>query len=935
MESARIRTQRTLEWAQRVEWGLLLALALAIVAAMPFLTRPGLPRATDAELHVYRAAELGHTLREGELYPRWAPDLYLGYGYPIFNYYAPLTYYLANAADLLPGFDIVSGVKVVFVAGLLLASTGAYLLGRSMFGRTAGVLAAASYVFAPYIVFIDPHVRGDLAEHFAVCLLPLVFYTFDLVVTGRRTRWALLSSVSLLGALVLSHNLTALVGAGLLGAYWLWGLIAAPARRCEAGWGALVFTLAAGLVAFFWLPALAEWDAVNLVVTGPGHFDFRQHFVALTDLLAPSRILDLGATAPRFRFNLGLAQWVLAAPGAIWFVARRGSKLMAYFSAMGLLLCLLITSASRPLWEAIPPMAYLQFPWRLLGPANLMLAVAAAGSVAFLQARVGGQRERIALTTGGLALVLALALLVLYPPMWLPDFGSTSSLDIIEWEIESLAFGTTSTGDFVPKGAALVPMGPTESLLASYAGGGPVDRVNRATLPEGARVEVASHRQLRQVYEVSSETGFILRLYTFYFPGWRATIDGEPAEIAVADPEGFITVRVPAGEHTVGVRFGDTPPRTAGWAVSGVALASLVAALVRLRPSRRRPAPESQGAQPPVVDVICLGSVLLLFVLVKSWVVDPHDDWLRQTSPPGQVLDAGFLAGADFGGQIELIGYDMPSEPVKAGDTISVVLYWRALRPLDDNYQSFVHLTQPESVLWGQEDHLNPGGMPTTRWPMEQYVWDEYQVRVQPGTPPGEYVLSAGLYLLYDNYRLPLLDASGQASSDRFVLGTIHVVRSRHPPRVAELDMAQMLDVSFEVSGVTLVGTTQSAERFSLGDGPLTLTLFWRADEAHPAASARSVSLVAADGAAVWCAQGAPGGYSFQDWASGEVVRDLLLVSPEDLSALPGGEYRLRVMVVRTGEGASQSVDVGRVWLEWSESDGGNAQAASGSLQCP
>ena len=71
-----------------IDRGLWLVVALALVAAGPFLTRPGLPRQTDAELHVYRAAELGRTLRAGAVYPRWAPDLYLGYGYPIFNYYA-------------------------------------------------------------------------------------------------------------------------------------------------------------------------------------------------------------------------------------------------------------------------------------------------------------------------------------------------------------------------------------------------------------------------------------------------------------------------------------------------------------------------------------------------------------------------------------------------------------------------------------------------------------------------------------------------------------------------------------------------------------------------------------------------------------------------------------------------------------------------------
>jgi uncharacterized membrane protein len=176
-----------------------LVLALALVAAAPFLTRPGLPRETDTELHIYRAAELGHTLRAVVFYPRWAPDFYFGYGYPIFNYYAPLTYYLANLFDLLPGVDIVGGVSAVFVLGLLLASLGSYLLGRELFGPAAGVLAAASFTFAPYVVYIDPHARGDLAEHFAVCLLPLAFYAFRRLMNGPGSRWTVVPLLALGG----------------------------------------------------------------------------------------------------------------------------------------------------------------------------------------------------------------------------------------------------------------------------------------------------------------------------------------------------------------------------------------------------------------------------------------------------------------------------------------------------------------------------------------------------------------------------------------------------------------------------------------------------------------------------------------------------------------------------------------------------------------
>ena len=152
---------------------------LAALAAWPFLTRPGLPRDTDAELHVFRAAQLGEALRGGAGYVRWAPDLWYGYGYPIFNYYSPLTYYLANLFTLF-GLGIVDAVKAVFVLGLFGAAAGMYVLVRSNWGARAGIIAAAAYVLSPYLLFIDPHMRGDLAEFFALALFPWLLWAFQI-----------------------------------------------------------------------------------------------------------------------------------------------------------------------------------------------------------------------------------------------------------------------------------------------------------------------------------------------------------------------------------------------------------------------------------------------------------------------------------------------------------------------------------------------------------------------------------------------------------------------------------------------------------------------------------------------------------------------------------------------------------------------------------
>src|SRR5512143_2274959 len=126
---------------RRFDLNLITILIVVVIAALPFLTRPGLPRHTDLELHVFRAAEYGEVLRDGILYPRWAPDFYYGYGYPIFNYYAPFTYALASLLAIPVG--IVAGVKGVILLAFFLAAIGMYYFARRHFSSTAGVIAAA------------------------------------------------------------------------------------------------------------------------------------------------------------------------------------------------------------------------------------------------------------------------------------------------------------------------------------------------------------------------------------------------------------------------------------------------------------------------------------------------------------------------------------------------------------------------------------------------------------------------------------------------------------------------------------------------------------------------------------------------------------------------------------------------------------------------
>lgn len=904
---------------QRIDWGWLIALGLGLLAAQPFLMRPGLPRQTDAELHVYRAAQIQAIWRAGVIYSRWAPDLYLGYGYPIFNYYAPLTYYLANLVALLPGVNIVEGVKAVFVAALLLGALGAYGFARRHVGACPATLATACFVFSPYIVFIDPHARGDLAEHFAICLLPGAFYAFDRVVSGVAGRTDFVVSVFAVAMLVLSHNLLGLVGSAFLGVYWLWAVIARRTRT--AGWGGAVFVLAAAITAFFWLPAIMEWNAVELNVAGFGHFDFRRHFVPLGELLAPSRIMDLGATAPRFLFNVGVVQWVLALLvwGTLFDPPYR--RLGVFFALSALTLFFLISPYSRFVWENIPGMEYLQFPWRLLGPLAFGLAMCAAVGLASVAKWLGRSYGPILAIL--LLVVSGSALPLLYPPIWPADFGGTSPRDIIAWEIQTLAYGTTSTGDFVPRGAALVPMRPVETLVNSYLDSPHVDKVNRATIPDGTTVQVLEHGPLHDHFWVSTPKKFILRLYTFYFPGWRAYIDGQPAAIEIAYPEGFITVPVPSGEHEVVVRFEDTPPRLFGWAFSagGVVALAIVVVGRRTRLGWHRSSAEDRPDARPEVQrcLLWLGTATAAFAVLKIGVVDRQETWFRYTSPPGQALAAEHSVRVNFGNEVELIGYDLPRQRVRSGEVFEVTLYWHALSSPTRNYQSFVHLTRPVVTIWGQDDHLNPGDLPTTRWPLDKYVWDRYQIRVLPGTPPGVYTVYVGLYLLGEGTRLPVYDADGSAIGDSAPLASLFVDRPRRQPSVEELGIAQLTMKVFADQGLSLLGFTPQGTEVTV-PGVWLVTLFWRADQDHPAALRRDVALLDENGRVVWASSGQPGGFPFEQWVAGDVVRDPIRLELVPQAGFREGWYEFAVAVggVR-GSSVADWVTLERVYVRLSQ----------------
>jgi hypothetical protein len=398
-------------------------------------------------------------------------------------------------------------------------------------------------------------------------------------------------------------------------------------------------------------------------------------------------------------------------------------------------------------------------------------------------------------------------------------------------------------------------------------------------------------------------------------------------------PEGFITVKVPAGTHTVEVRLDAlaTRPRAFGTFIS---LFSVVAVLLigwkdwRLgfarsglleRSAERRnglprtiseyPAQHASGVQfeessglafKPRLDSSAwrvAGGVMLLFFVFKVGVVDGQHDWFRRSSPPGQVVGAQHSLvdeRVDFGHHIELLAYDLPNTVARAGEKLSLVLYWQATAPVPENYQVFAHLTRPTTHLWGQSDILNPGDLPTRRWPTDKYVRDEHELEVLNGTPPGDYQLTVGLYTMSDGSRVPVFDEGGTFLGDTFTLPTtVRVIPSRRRPKDEDLGLTDVIDAEFG-RDLTLLGAVIPDRVIEL-PGFVHLALMWRADVDSPSDVTVQFQVIDSEGNLVREVVTRPvdGRYPSSVWSAGELVRDQYSVWLPTQSA--PGSYELRV----------------------------------------
>jgi hypothetical protein len=150
---------------------------------------------------------------------------------------------------------------------------------------------------------------------------------------------------------------------------------------------------------------------------------------------------------------------------------------------------------------------------------------------------------------------------------------------------------------------------------------------------------------------------------------------------------------------------------------------------------------------------------------------------LAEVAPPDHDLTPPHPVEANLGDQITLRGYDLPSQ-VKAGQELSVTLYWQAQAQMPVDYTVFVHVISPAGDRVAQHDDSPRWQVPipTSTWQPGETVLDQHPLALPPDLPAGSYQLQVGVYYWQTQERLPVLE-NGTPVRDYIDLGPVTVTR--------------------------------------------------------------------------------------------------------------------------------------------------------------
>ncbi|MCX6016960.1 MAG: 6-pyruvoyl-tetrahydropterin synthase-related protein, partial [Chloroflexi bacterium] len=723
-----------------------------------------------------RTFELSTSIGDGALPGRWMPDAAFGLGYPFFVYYAALPYYLA-AVVAMTGLSVVSAIKITQTLGVIAAAAGMYGFARKWLPSHGAALAAVAYTTAPFHL-ANVYVRGDsLSEFWAFVWFPLILWTLSERPQQPGNRITLVLPALPLAALVLTHNVSALLFAPFIVA-WLLPDLASLLRTPRALLRHIVelaipALLAIALSAWFWLPALGESAQAQLSEQTSGYFNFANHFRTF-DFCAPSTLQNscperpidqiplvqttlFADAAPPHAFAMGLLQTLATLVGAVLWLRRDSSEKTRRPLRVPLLFAgatLMITVLSEPIWRASPLLQLAQFPWRMLSVQALF------GSL--LIGAIGARASKASATAAaGVCLLLIASIVPLTTRIESlhisQDDLNPRTLQLFEWY--SGIIGTTIRAEYLPATVQPVPaIGP--DLLG---------QPRRALIAQDGIPSDALDSQLltietdAQVWRIDVHTDKLtMALPLLYSPAWEA-IDldnGAGVPLAAYHGSGWVQLELPRGRHHIMLRYAGTVLQRTAQNASLIAFAITTLLLLSALPRMPREAVRRSGLVALTFIVAIAVPIFAERLIHRRAVVPPSGDFVDFAQQP--FVHRGGMTLTHDDSHAELVGAVVEPSTLRAGELFTLTLQWRTdtIAPLElvqelpsssERFDLFKHSRERSPVQSIVSTHIAPrdalpGPLLLMLVPVEGWSVNRNEANVAGKTGPGVTLIGPIVY---------------------------------------------------------------------------------------------------------------------------------------------------------------------------------------------
>jgi hypothetical protein len=528
-------------------------LLVSVVIVLPFFWY-GSASGHDFEFHADSWFDAALQWKEGVLYPRWTAWTNHGFGEPRFIFYPPLSWMLGAALTrMMP----LTWVPVVFIVlTQTFAGLSAFLLLKRLSSERAAILGAACYVMNPNALLMT-YIRSDFAEQLACAMFPLVLLgalRLCNYLEDSKSRPSSVVYFAIPYAMVWLSN----APAGVIASYSIalltaWAAITQRSLRIALRGGSGL-ALGLSLTGFYLLPAAYEQRWVNIgQALSSGLLPWQNFlFTAIEDVEHTWFNWIASMCALALVLLLGIAALLSGRLGKRGEKSAGSRRMWIALLLVGAAATVLMMRFTLPLWNYLPKLRFVQFPWRWMSIVALIFACFAAAVC---------ERRR-----GWLLFVLMTVLSVPLGHFLVSNAWWDTDEMPTQYAAIDRGIGFDGTDEYDPRGDdhSDLPVGaPLVKILPESKDGGGAP---------SAQAHVVEWKTEKKEIRVDAKEDARVALRILNYPAWRVEVNGRTIAPERMDDFNVMVIPVERGSSVIRVWFSRTVDRTVGIALSAIAM---------------------------------------------------------------------------------------------------------------------------------------------------------------------------------------------------------------------------------------------------------------------------------------------------------------------------------------------------------------------------